>query len=244
MCRARRARTPPWSTSPPCRRCSLENLCRYRSPHLPSAASCARSRSVSGLTASAIGLTNACLLQVLHSALVERGVVDAALLDAARLFVSRSPPPGAGSPLYLDMLAARLAQMPLQQALNALAGEGGQESRQPSETQGNPRLPHDIGGPGGLCQTELARLEREYSPVLVQLVVLALCCVGGRSELQVHRIWLSCVRACAHACMPECMRSMSITKWLPRVRARVIDGLTDCAPGIPHDYKHIHASLL
>ena len=176
-------------------------------------------------------MTRECLLQVLHAALVERGVVDSVLLAAARLFVSRAPPPGAGSPLYLDMLAARLAQMPLQQALNALAGEGGEESMQPSEADANTRLPQDIGGPGGMCQTELARLEREYSPVLVQLVVLALCCVGGRSELQVRRVWNPCVRACVlacmHACMSECMRSKSITKWQPRVHARTIDRLTD-----------------
>ena len=149
-------------------------------------------------------MTRGCLLQVLHAALVERGVVDSALLAAARLLVSRAPPPGAGSPLYLDMLAARLAQMPLQQALNALAGEGGEESMQQSATDANKRLPQDIGGPGGMCQTELARLEREYSPVLVQLVVLALCCVGGRSELQVRRVWNPCVRACMHACMSVC----------------------------------------
>lgn len=82
--------------------------------------------------------------------------------------------PGAGSPLYLDLLAGRLSDMPLHQALSALTSQDYTE------------LPPCLTGRDGMCQPVLERLELAHGPLVVQAVALSLSRHGGCTEHEVY----------------------------------------------------------
>jgi hypothetical protein len=109
---------------------------------------------------------------VLEAALLARGVSNTTLLTSARLFIASpsSRLPGASSPLYLDMLANMLSEMPLEQALVALATHA-----QDSDVA----FPRSLNGPQGMCQPVLKRLEKLYGPLVIQCTALSLCRMGG-----------------------------------------------------------------
>ena len=114
---------------------------------------------------------------VLEAALLARGVSNTALLTSARLFIASASSGllGASSPLYLDMLANMLSQMPLQQALVALATD----AQDPDKT-----FPRCLNGPHGMCQPVLKRLEKLYGPLVIQCTALSLCRLGGCTQTE------------------------------------------------------------
>jgi hypothetical protein len=114
---------------------------------------------------------------VLEAALLARGMSNTTLLTSARLFIASASSglPGASSPLYLDMLANMLSQMPLQQALVALATD----AQDPDKT-----FPRCLNGPHGMCQPVLKRLEKLYGPLVIQCTALSLCRMGGCTQTE------------------------------------------------------------
>ena len=97
---------------------------------------------------------------------------------AVRIFTdSDKRLPGAGSPLYLDLLAGRLSDMPLHQALSALTSQ---------DYHPNTELPPCLTGRDGMCQPVLQRLELAHGPLGVQAGALSLSRHGGCTEQEVY----------------------------------------------------------